>query len=113
MSSGQLAAVTLLGFALFGALLYVLTLRFGPRRGYFNQPAAKFRPPGTRVRTALYVIAVLHLVAGLVGFVAIPDDGVSPSILIVALLAAGFYVACAQALTLVGTFSRRRAEPQR
>lgn len=53
-----------IAFALALTMLYAATLRYGPRRGYWSQPAAKLRRPGNGVVVAIWVVAAIHVVLG-------------------------------------------------
>ena len=44
---------------------WALVLRFGPRRGYLNQPSPGFQPLGSRGAQSMLLIALLHVIAGL------------------------------------------------
>lgn len=100
-------AIVLLGVVMIAGLAVVL--RFGPRRGYWNQPAAELRAPGRRTRILLYALALLHVGMGLA---AIAAPGVGVSALVVAVLVAVFYAACAQvmAIAAVSRSRERRSE---
>ena len=88
-------AIVVLGAVMLGA--FALVLRFGPRRGAWNQPAAALRPPGRGLRLALYGFALVHVLLGLAATTA---DSVGPSALLIATLMGSFYVACAQVMRL-------------
>lgn len=102
-----LACALLAGFVVVCALFLVLVLRFGPRRGTWNQPAAAFARPGRRMQGSMYAIALLHVVAGVVLAVALPG-GTSLGALVVLCAMAVFYVLCAQAATVARVTSRGR-----
>lgn len=106
-TSTILAAAFLLGMALFGLAMLVLVLRLGPARGFLNQPAAALRKPGGTLVVALYVLAVLHVLAGISIVVAVPGSGIG--IIFVNAAMAGFYVLCANAYSLARSASRRRS----
>lgn len=94
-------AILILGAFMLG--MFVLALRFGPRRGYWAQPAAKFEAPGRKLAIVLYCIAGLHVLAGVAASAA---DSIGPSVIVVAVAAALFYVGCAQAMSLAGWLGR-------
>lgn len=88
--------VATVGIALFMFTFYVLTLRFGPRRGYFNQPAAALRAPGRRMVTALYAVAAVHVVLGAVVWLSAPgSNGLVWGALLIGIAMGGFFLACA------------------
>ncbi len=102
-----LVVLFLAGMALFGLAMLALVLRVGPRRGYWNQPAAALRRPGRRVFLGMYGVALLHVLVGL--GVALFVPGGSIAIFCVLLGAAVFYVLCAHSWTLAHSLARRRA----
>ena len=101
-----LVALFLAGMALLGVALLVLVLRVGPRRGYWNQPAAELRQPGRRMFVAMYALAAVHVVLGLVAALAVPGGGIG--IFLVLLATGAFYVLCAHAWSVARAIARRR-----
>ena len=71
------------GIALFGLAMLGVALRFGPRRGYFNQPAAALRRPGRGMFVAMYVLAALHVLLGVIAAVAVPGGGIGVLLVLV------------------------------
>jgi hypothetical protein len=100
------AVVTILSGVIALALFVVLVLKFGPKRGDWNQPAAKLRAPGRRLRIALYVVAGLHVVAGVVAAFAAPGGGVG--VVLVGVAAGGFYVLLAEVMRVASLATRVR-----
>ena len=101
-----LVIAMLAGFALFGLAMFAIALRVGPTRGFWNQPAAELRPTGRGVFIALYVVAGLHLLAGLLAAFVVP--GGELAVFVVLALTGAFYVACAHSWALAHRLVRRR-----
>ena len=97
------------GFALFGLAMLGVALRWGPRRGTWNQPAAALVRPGRRVFFTMYGAAALHVLVGLGLAIFVPGGGLA--IFLVLLGIAVFYALCAHswALAHTATISRRRS----
>ena len=96
----------LAGMALFGLAMLAVALRAGPRRGYWNQPAAALVRPGRRMFIAMYAIAILHVLVGLIAALAVPGGGIG---IFLVLVAGGcFYVLCAHSWSLAHSVARRR-----
>ena len=89
-------SLVLLGFVVTMLVMYALVLRFGPRRGNWNSPAAAFRDPGRAIEVVLLVIAAVNAISGVVLAVALPS-GVRLGAFIVCVAMAVFYVAMSQA----------------
>ncbi len=101
-----LTIVFLLGMALFGLAMLALVLCVGPRRGFWNQPAAVLRRPGGRVVIGLYVFALVHVLLGLwVTFFIEPQDF---GVLVVLVATACFYILCGHAYAFAHAVVRRR-----
>jgi len=103
------AAGLLLLFLLFALAMLWLVLRFGPRRGNFNQPAAALRPTGRKLTWGLHAVALLHVVCGIVLAAAVPGGGVA--VLVVLVLMACFYELCAYSFSLANSVAARRRRP--
>jgi hypothetical protein len=101
-----LTVLFLLGMALFGLAMLALVLRVGPRRGFWNQPAAELRRPRPRVIGWLYVFAAVHVLLGL--YVTFFIEPHQVGVLIVLVLTAGFYVLCGHAYQLAHAVVDRR-----
>ena len=101
-----LVVLFLLGMALFGLAMLAVALRAGPRRGYWNQPAAMLRQPGRRLFLGMYGIAALHVLTGLGVYLLVPGGEIG--IFFVLLAAAVFYVLCAHSWALAHAVKRRR-----
>ncbi|MBC7644350.1 MAG: hypothetical protein H7123_04430 [Thermoleophilia bacterium] len=99
------AWVTVIVIALSLTALYAATLKYGPRRGYWNQPAARLRAPGRQLVIALWIFAALHAVAGLAMMVF--SDTYGLSVFIVSLLMGGFYGAMAMVMQ-IATIAQRK-----
>jgi hypothetical protein len=84
-----------------------VALRVGPRRGFWNQPAAMLRRPGGRVFVGLYAFAIVHVLLG-VGVVLLVPGG-EVGVLVVLVGAALFYVLCAHSWVIAHRLPRRRA----
>ena len=106
---GLAGVIAIVAFVAFWVVFVVAVLRFGPRRGQWNQPAAELRPPGRRTRIALYVTAAVHVVVGVVAALASPGTAFwrGTGLVIVALAAAVFYVACAECMRIAARIARR------
>ncbi len=103
-----LTIMFLLGMALFGLAMLAVALRVGPRRGFWNQPAANLRHPGSRVIVGLYVFAFVHLALGLyITFFIEPQEF---GVLVVCVLMAAFYVLCGHSYQLAHRVARGRAK---
>lgn len=100
------AAGLLLLFILFALGMFVLALRFGPKRGSWNQPAAKLRPTGRKLAWGLHLVTLLHVVAGIVLAVKVPGGGVA--VLVVLIVMACFYELCAYSFRLATSVTARR-----
>jgi hypothetical protein len=111
-STTDLVLVTamLVGFALFGLAMLAVALRYGPRRGYWNQPAAALRRPGRFTFRGMYAVAIVHVVLGVVVAIAVPGAGIGMLLVLVA--TACFYVLCAHSFALA-TGTKRRVESRR
>lgn len=101
-----LVTLFLLGMALFGLAMLAVALRAGPRRGYWNQPAAMLRQPGRRMFLGMYGVAVLHVLTGAGVALFVPGGGID--IFFVLLAAAVFYVLCAHSWAIAHAVRRRR-----
>ena len=96
----------LLGMALLGVALLGVSLRVGPRRGTWNQPAAMLVRPGRRMVVAMYALAAVHVLLGLALAIAAPGGGIA--ILLVLVAMGTFYVMCAHSFQLAHSIRRRR-----
>ncbi|MCW2973185.1 MAG: hypothetical protein JWN72_1458 [Thermoleophilia bacterium] len=103
------AAGLLLLFILFALGMFVLAVRFGPKRGTWNQPAAKLRRPGRRLTWMLHAVTLLHVVAGIVLAVKVPGGGAA--VLVVLIAMACFYELCAYSFSLATSVAARRQRP--
>lgn len=106
---GTLIAVVIsvVGIVLFLLAFYALTLRFGPGRGNFNQPAAALREPGTRVVRTLYVVAALHVLMGAIVWLAAPGfNGLVWGALLIGIAMGGFFLACAWVMKIADAAPR-------
>lgn len=101
-----IAVLMFAGFILFALAMLGVALRWGPRRGTWNQPAAALVRPGRRMFVSMYLLALLHVALGLVLAIAAPGGGVA--IFLVLLLMGAFYVLCAHSFALAHTVVRRR-----
>lgn len=97
----------LAGMALFGLAMLGVALRLGPRRGYFNQPAAALRRPGRRMFVSMYALAAAHVVLGIIAATAVPGGGIG--VLLVLIAMAVFYVLCAHSFALASNLGRGRS----
>lgn len=102
-----IAAMMLVGFVLFALAMLGVALRFGPRRGTWNQPAAALVRPGRRLFISMYALAALHVVVGVIAAIAVPGAGLG--VLVVLVATAVFYVLCAHSWSLATGVARRRA----
>jgi hypothetical protein len=96
----------LAGFAAFGVVMLAVALRWGPRRGTWNQPAAALRRPGARLAASMYVLAGVHVVLGLV--LATSFEGGGLAIFLAMCVMGAFYAMCAQCWTIAQRLVRRR-----
>lgn len=86
--------------------LGILVLRFGPRRGDWNNPAAVYRAPGANVRKALLALALLTLIVGIIATISVSDGRLG--ILLVAAALAAVYLAMASSATIARRAITRR-----
>lgn len=100
-----LVTVVLLSFALFGLGMFGIVRRVGPRSGNWNQPAAMLRRPGRRMFWSMYVVAALHVIAGLALAITAPGGGFA--IFLVLLVMGTFYALGAHSWTLAHRIARR------
>src|SRR4051812_16761613 len=92
-------------FVMFALAMFVLCLRFGPRRGYWGQPAAGLVRHGRRMFISLYSVALLHVALGIgLAFLA-PGGGTAIFLVLVGMGA--FYVIAAHSWA-VGTRTMHR-----
>lgn len=96
----------LVAFVFVGLGMLVVALRFGPRRGTWNQPAARFREPGVSLRWTMYLFGLAHVGLGVVAMRAVGDQ-LAWGVLAVSIGAGAFYVACGKSLALATALSRR------
>jgi hypothetical protein len=101
-----LVCLMLGGFALFGLAMLGVALRWGPRRGFWNQPAARLLKPGRRMFITMYAIAIVHVAVGVGLALFAPGGGFA--IFLALLVLAVFYVLCAHSWALAHTIVRRR-----
>jgi hypothetical protein len=101
-----LVVLFLAGMALFGLAMLGLVLRVGPRRGFWNQPAAMLRRPGRGMFISMYALAALHVLIGI--GVVLFTPGAGAAIFLVLLATACFYVLCAHSWALAHSVRRRR-----
>lgn len=101
-----LVSLFMLGMALFALAMFAVALRVGPKRGFWNHPAAALRRPGRRVFVGMYAIAILHLLTGLGAALLVPGGGIG--IFLVLLATAVFYVLCAHSWAIAHAGARRR-----
>lgn len=104
-----IVALLLAGLALFGLAMLGVALRFGPRRGFWNQPAAALRRPGRVTFVGLYALAAVHVLLGIVAATAVPGGGLG--VLLVLAAMAAFYVLCAHSYALATGVTSRRGRP--
>lgn len=100
------AAGLLLLFIVVSLAMLVLVLRFGPKRGTWNQPAARLRRPGRKLAWGLHLVTLLHIVAGVVLAVKVPGGGLAVLVVLVAM--GCFYELCAYSFTLATSVAQRR-----
>ncbi|MCW2927000.1 MAG: hypothetical protein JWM86_968 [Thermoleophilia bacterium] len=94
------------GMILFALAMLGVSLRFGPRRGTWNQPAAKLVKPGRGMFVAMYTLAIAHVLLGLVAATMVPGGGLAVFVVLVAM--ATFYVLCAHSWALAHAVARKR-----
>src|SRR4051812_31485849 len=92
-----LVALLLLAIILVALGMFGITLRL-VRRGLYAQPAAALRRPGRPMLLLMYVLAALHVIAGLIAAFVVPGGGID--ILVVLLAMAAFYVLFASGYSL-------------
>jgi hypothetical protein len=85
-----LVTLFLVGMVLMGLAMLGVCLKVGPRRGYWNQPAAMLRRPGRGMFIAMYAFALGHVVLGLVAATQVPGAGIG--VLVVLTAMGSFYV---------------------
>jgi len=102
-----LVIALLVGMALFGLGLFGAALRFGPRRGTWNQPAAALVRPGRVMFASMYALAAVHVVLGLIAALALPGGGIGVLGVLVAM--GSFYVLCAHSFALAHAVVDRRS----
>ena len=100
-------ALFLGGMDLFGLAMLGVALKFGPRRGFWNQPAAMLRRPGRRMFVSMYSLAALHVATGIGIAITMPYGGVG--VLVVLCAIAVFYVLCAHSWVIAHSVARRRS----
>lgn len=93
-------------FVVLNVLLIGFVLWLAPRRGFWNQPAARLRSPSRGVRRALYAFGALHVLVGLTVASGMPGSRIG--IVVVSCLAGLFYVACAECIRIAGSVLRRQ-----
>lgn len=103
-----IAVLMFVGFILFALAMWGIALRVGPRRGFWNQPAAVLRRPGRGVFVAMYVLAAIHVLLGVAVAIGASGDG-RVGVLVVMVAMGAFYVACAHCYALATAATRRRA----
>lgn len=101
-----IAVLMFVGFILFALAMWGVALRFGPRRGYWNQPAAALMRPGRKLMWSMYAIALVHVLLGTVLAFAAPSGGVA--VFLVLLVMGIFYVLCAHSFSLATSVVERR-----
>ncbi|MCW2960144.1 MAG: hypothetical protein JWM90_531 [Thermoleophilia bacterium] len=102
-----LVAAMLALFVVFGVAMLAVALRYGPKRGTWNQPAAAFRRPGRFTFRGMYAVAIVHVLLGIIVTVAVPGAGIG--ILLVLIFTGCFYVLCAHSFALASGIQRRRS----
>lgn len=80
--------------------LYALTLRFGPRPGRWNQPAAAFRAPGAALAWTMYGVGTLHVGLAIVAAAKLDLGGQGWQLILIGAATGLFYAACGGALTI-------------
>lgn len=91
--------IAIAAFAVLAFAFYALTLRYGPRRGTWNQPAAALRRPGWKLGTVLYATGVAHGVTGIWAAGAVPGP-VEPGVALIGIAMCLFYVSCAHVMSI-------------
>ena len=86
-------------FLLFCLAMFAVTLRIGPKRRSWAQPAAKFGEPGMLLKSLMIVVGVAHAVLAVFASITLTFDG-AWRIAAVGIVMGMFYVACAFASTL-------------
>lgn len=109
MAATDIIVVTMLmgGMLLFALAMLGVALRFGPRRGTWNQPAAALVRPGRRLMIAMYLVAGIHVLLGIIVAARVPGAGIG--VLLVLVATAVFYVLCAHSWSLAASIARRRS----
>lgn len=100
-----LVTAFLVAMALFGVVLLAVVLRVGPKRGTWNQPAAALRRPGRITFRGVYLLAIVHVIAGIGIALRAPGDGTAMLVLLVVM--ACFYVLMAHSYALAMRVTRR------
>lgn len=103
-----LVSLFLVGMVLMGLAMLGVCLRVGPRRGYWNQPAAMLRRPGRGMFIAMYAFAFGHVVLGLIAATMVPGGGIA--VLVVLTAMGTFYLLCAHSFALAHTVARKRRD---
>jgi hypothetical protein len=67
--------IAVIVFGVLTLALGAMVLRFGPRRGYWNQPAAVLRPVRSWLRISMWSIGAVHVVVGIGVAIAVPGAG--------------------------------------
>jgi hypothetical protein len=103
----NIAWVALLTIAFIASmmLLYAVTLRVGPRRRDWNSPAAAFRAPGTGIALSLYAFGLLHVLLSLFAAIKVDLGGAGWQVVLVGVMAGGFYIACGSVAALAPRIS--------
>jgi hypothetical protein len=107
MGYGIWIATAIMALAL--TALGILVLRFGPHRGDWNNPAAKYRPPGVRVQRAMIALAAFTVVLGGIAGFAVTSGGTW--VLVITMALAGVYLAMAFSARIAQRVVRRRGVP--
>lgn len=102
-----LVSMLLVGMILMGVAMLGVSLKFGPRRGFWNQPAAVLRRPGRITFISMYALALLHVACGIIAATQVPGGGIG--VLVVLTTMGAFYVLCAHSFALAHSVARRRA----
>lgn len=100
-----LVAAMLAFFVVFGLVMLAVALRYGPKRGTWNQPAAAYRRPGRFTFRGMYAGAIIHVVLGIIVLIAVPGAGIG--ILLVLVATGCFYALCAHSFALASGIQRR------